>query len=343
MRAAVLRGGRIVVDDVTEPTPGPGQVLLETIACGICGSDLHAVRHGADLVASSRACGMALFDYDADADLVMGHEIVARVLELGPGVEGLRPGTVVAPHPVVRLPGGAVRSLGYANDWPGGYAQRFVVDAPGCVPVPGGVAPELFALTEPLAVGLHAVRRSRAVPLGSAVVLGCGPVGLAIIANLVAAGLPLVVGADFSPTRRSFAQAVGAHVVVDPAADEPIAAWRTAGGRGSTVIVDAVGVPGTIDLAMQAAPRGSEVLVAGLCMQTDRFWPAIGINKELTISFVLGWTPTEFAESMHAIADGRIDAASLVTGQVGLDAVAEAFDTLARPDEHVKILVRPNG
>jgi len=343
MRAAVLRGGRIVVDDVPEPVPGRGQVLLETVACGICGSDLHAVRHGADLVASSKACGMALFDYDPDDDLVMGHEIVARVLEVGSGVDGLRPGTVVAPHPVVRLPGGAVRSVGYANDWPGGYAQRFVVDAPGCVPVPDGVAPELFALTEPLAVGLHAVRRSRAVALGSAVVLGCGPVGLAIVANLVAAGVPLVVGADFSPTRRRFATALGAQVVVDPADTAPLDAWRHAGGRGATVVVDAIGVPGTIDLAMQAAPRSSEILVAGLCMQTDRFWPAIGINKELSISFVLGWNETEFAESMRAIADGRIDAAALVTAEVGLDGVAGAFDTLARPDEHVKILVRPNG
>jgi threonine dehydrogenase-like Zn-dependent dehydrogenase len=202
MRAAVLRAGRIVVDDVPEPVPGPGQVLLETVACGICGSDLHAVRHGADLVASSRACGMALFDFDPDADLVMGHEIVARVLDVGRGVDGLRPGTVVAPHPVVRLPGGVVRSVGFANQWPGGYAERFVVDAEGCVPVPAGVAPELFALTEPLAVGLHAVRRSRAVALGSAVVLGCGPVGLAVIANLLAgAGSPRRSAPRSSSTR----------------------------------------------------------------------------------------------------------------------------------------------
>jgi 2-desacetyl-2-hydroxyethyl bacteriochlorophyllide A dehydrogenase len=233
--------------------------------------------------------------------------------------------------------------VGFANQWPGGYAERFVVDAEGCVPVPAGVAPELFALTEPLAVGLHAVRRSRAVALGSAVVLGCGPVGLAVIANLLAGGVGLVVAADFSPARRRFAEALGAQVVVDPGATEPIAAWRAAGGRGATVVVDAIGVPGIIDLAMKAAPRHSEVLVAGLCMQTDGFWPAVGVNKELSITFALGWDAAEFAESMHTIAEGRIDAAALVTGQVGLDGVAGAFAQLGRPDEHVKVLVRPNG
>lgn len=332
----------VLEDQVAEPLPGPGQVLLETLACGICGTDLHTVGHAEAFVASSKACGMEIFAFDTAKDLVMGHEFSGRVLELGADVEGLRPGQEVVAHPIVRS-GGRARSVGYANDYPGGYAERLVVDADGVVPIPNGLDPRWAALTEPTAVGLHAVNRSRAVELGSAVVLGCGPVGLSVIAALAFRGVGLIVASDFSPTRRAFAARVGAHVVVDPAVGEPVDAWRAAGGRGPTVVVDAIGVPGIIDAAMKAAPRRSEVLVVGLCMQTDGFWPAIGINKELTVSFALGWTPEEFAESLDAIAEGRIDASALVTGEVGLEGVAGAFAELASPERHVKILVRPNG
>jgi 2-desacetyl-2-hydroxyethyl bacteriochlorophyllide A dehydrogenase len=342
MRAAVMRGGRIVVDDVPEPVAGEGQVLVETLACGICGTDLHNLAHAEEFVASSRACGMAAFDFDTGRDLVMGHEFSARVLELGPAVEGVAVGADVVAHPIVRVAGRA-RSVGYSNDHPGGYAQRMVLDAASLVPVPAGLDPRLAALTEPTAVGLHAVRRSRAAQAGSAIVLGCGPVGLSVIAALDFLAVPLVVASDFSPMRREFAGRVGAHVVVDPAREEPVAAWRAAGGRGPTVLVDAIGVPGIIDAAMRAAPRGSEVLVVGLCMQTDTFWPAIGVNKELSVTFALGWSPEEFAESLAGIAEGRIRAGELVTGEVGLDGVAGAFEALASPESHVKVLVRPNG
>lgn len=342
MRAAILRSGRIVVDDVPEPTPGPGQVLLETISCGICGSDLHTRRHARDFVDAARATGMQVFDFDPDADLVMGHEFSARVLDLGSGVDSVRVGAVVTAHPVVRLPGRLV-GVGYANDFPGGYAERFVVDAAGVEVVPSNVEPRLAALTEPIAVGLHAVDLSEAVALGSAIVLGCGPVGLAVIAALTLRDVPLIVAADFSPTRRAFAQQLGAHVVVDAATDDPVEAWGRSGGRGRTTVVDAVGVPGMLDRAVVAAPRRSEILVVGLCMQPDTFRPAIAINKELRFTFALGWTPAEFTASLRGIADGRIDAASLVTGEVGLEGVEQAFNDLESPDHHVKILVRPNG
>lgn len=340
IRAAILRAGSFVVESIPEPNPGPGQVLLETIACGICGSDLHARRFGHEFVSAARATGMQVFDYDPDADLVMGHELSGRVLDVGAGVDGVRVGSIVTAHPVIRLPGRTV-GVGYANDFPGGYAERLVVDASGVVPVPNGLEPRLAALTEPVAVGLHAVDMSQAAALRSAVVLGCGPVGLAVIAALRLRGVPLIVAADFSSTRRAFATHQGAHVVVDAATADPFEAWREAGGRGRTTVVDAVGVPGMLDRAVVAAPRRSEILVVGLCMQPDTFRPAIAINKELQFTFVLGWSPEEFESSLHAIADGTIDAAALVTGEVGLDGIAAAFDALASPDEHVKILVRP--
>ena len=106
MRAAILRGGEIVVDDVPEPTPSENQVLLETIACGICGSDLHARKHADEFIAASRDCGMAIFDWDTSRDVVMGHEFSARVLDVGRGVSGIRAGQEVVAHPVVTTAAG---------------------------------------------------------------------------------------------------------------------------------------------------------------------------------------------------------------------------------------------
>lgn len=219
-----------------------------------------------------------------------------------------------------------------------------VVDATRVLRVPDGVDPRWAALTEPMAVGLHAVNASWVDRTRSAVVLGCGPVGLAVLAALRMRGVPLVVAADFSPGRRALASAMGAHVVVDPAVTTAMDAYRAAGGGSSpTVLFDAVGVPGMIDAAMTSATRNSQVVVVGLCMQTDRIWPAVAINKEITLSFVLGWTPEEFRDSLLGIADGRIDVAPLITADVPLDGVAGVFDELAHPDRHAKVLVRPNG
>ena len=106
---------------------------------------------------------------------------------------------------------------------------------------------------------------------------------------------------------------------------------------------DAVGVPGTINLLMKEAPNsGSRIVVVGVCMQPDQIQPMAGIEKELSLKFVLAYTPEEFEESLHALEDGRIDASSLVTGAVDLDGVAGAFQTLADPEEHCKIMVTPH-
>ena len=346
MRAVVLRGETLGVEDVTDPEPGPGQVLLETIACGICGSDLHCARHARQFTDTARATGMTIFDFDPDRPLVMGHEFSGRLVGVGPDVDldalGVGIGDAVVAHPVVRTPEG-MRSVGYSNAHPGGYAERLVVDASGVVPIPEGCDPVHAALTEPLAVGLHAVNATSAERRGSAIVIGCGPVGLAVVAALRLRGVPLVVAADFSPTRRRLAAELGAHVVVDPADGDAVTAWRDHGGRGPAVLVEAVGVPGMIDRLIRTAPRRSEITVAGVCMETDRFEPLIAISKELTVRFVLGWSPAEFAASLAGIADRTIDVAPLITGSVDLDGTPGAFATLDRPDEHAKILVRPNG
>lgn len=352
MRAAILRHGQIVVDDIGDLRPARGQVLAETIACGICGSDLHTVDHAHRLAATSREIGMSVFDFDPDHDMVMGHEMSVRVLETGPGVDNITAGSVMAARPSLILPDGTTVTPGFDNVYPGGYSQQMLLNPDALVPVPNGLDPAMAALTEPMAVGLHAVNESGAEPGRVAIVVGAGPVGLAVIAALRIKGVEPIIASDYSATRRAMAASMGAHVVLDPSTasdrqagfDQAVDGWAQESGTDEPpVIFDAVGVPGMIETIMAGAPSRSEIVVVGLCMEEDSFRPMLGTFKRLTLNFVLGWTADDFNQSLRHLAEGEISGETLVTGQVDLDGVPGAFRALADPEEHVKILVRPNG
>ena len=346
MRAAALKSGHIYVrDDVPEPEPGFGQVLVQVKACGICGSDLHFAKHGAEMLALTEEMegmpdlGLAS-NIDLDRDVFMGHEFAAEVLDVGPDTVAPPAGTLVTSIPILLSMTG-VQPIVYSNEVAGGYGERMLLSAPMLHEVPNGLPADHAALTEPMAVGLHAVNRSGIKPGEGALVLGCGPVGLAVIAALKLAGVDHIVASDFSPTRRSLATTMGAHEVVDPATEPAFDAWARTGKSRPLVVFEAIGVPGIIDGALRSAPHGSRIVVVGVCMQPDRINPFFGISKELNIQFVLGYDPMEFATTLRSIAEGDIDVAPLITGQVDLDGVPGAFDALANPDEHCKILVTP--
>jgi threonine dehydrogenase-like Zn-dependent dehydrogenase len=337
MRASVLRDGRMVVrDDAPDPVPGPGQVLVAVKACGICGSDLHFAAHGAQVLEmSSRvARGMGGMQVDLARDVYMGHEFSAEVLEAGPDTETHPAGTLVTSLPLV-LSDKGVEPIVYSNTTIGGYAERMLLSAMLLLPVPNGLDRKNAALTEPLAVGLHAVNKSNIAPGETALVLGCGPIGTAIIACLKARGVETIVASDFSPKRRELASAMGAHQVLDPAQGSPFDSVKAA------VVFEAVGVPGIIDDVLLRARPGTRLIVAGVCMESDTVHPFFAIAKEMSVQFCLAYTPEEFADSLRAIAEGDIDVAPLITGEVDLDGVGAAFDDLADPERHCKILVTP--
>jgi threonine dehydrogenase-like Zn-dependent dehydrogenase len=340
MRAAVMRNQRIEVYTLPDPAPGPGEVLARTLACGICGSDLHALRHADKLVEAARASG-APFVPDLSRDVVMGHEFCAEIVDFGPNTTRRIP----AGRRVVSMPllfrGTRIHGIGYSDEVPGGYGELMALSEPLLLEVPNGLATEHAATTEPMAVGVHAVAKAnlgkRDVPL----VVGCGPVGLAVIAGLRLAGADAIVAADYSPMRRRLAAQLGATSVVDPRERPAVDAWREVAGGRSAVIFECVGVPGLIDSIMRDAPPQARIVVAGVCMEDDRIRPMFGINKELSVQFVLGYTPEEFARTLRALAEGEIEVAPLVTGRTGVEGVADAFATLANPEAHAKILVEP--
>ena len=336
MRAVVMRDRKLAVSEVPVPEPGAGEVLVRTLACGICGSDLHALKHADRMVELARRTGNPRA-MDLTRDVVMGHEFCAEVVAHGPSTARTLPaGTRVCSRPVVMRDTGP-QTIGYSSDDPGGYGEYMRLSEALLLPVPNGLPTDHAALTEPMAVGLHAVNKARLGPGEAPLVLGCGPVGLAVIAALRLLKLEPIVAADFSARRRDLATALGAHAVLDP---RETSAWSRL-GAGPPVVFECVGVPGMLDQTMVAAPRGTRIVVVGVCMEPDTIHPMLGIVKELNLQFVLGYTQDEFAATLRHLADGEIPAAPLITGHVGLDGVAGAFEALASPERHAKILVHP--
>jgi threonine dehydrogenase-like Zn-dependent dehydrogenase len=323
-------------DDVPEPVPGPGQVLVGVRACGICGSDLHFAAHGDEVVEMTAqvAAGAGGMGVDLSSDVYMGHEFSAEVLEAGPDTETPPPGTLVTSIPVLLSTKG-VEPIVYSNSTIGGYAERMLLSAPLLLAIPNGLDLKHAALTEPMAVGLHAVNKSNITPGETALVLGCGPIGIAIIAALQARGVETIVASDFSPKRRELATAMGAHQTLDAAQGSPFDSVKPA------VVFEAVGVPGIIDDVLRRARPGTRLVVAGVCMQPDTVHPFFAIAKEINVQFVLAYNPEEFGDSLRALAEGEIDVTPVITGEVGLNGVGQAFDDLADPERHCKILVTP--
>lgn len=357
MRAAIFRNGEIVVGEMAAPKPGPGQVLVRTLACGICGSDLHARQHAPRMVEMAKKTGRT--PMDLSRDVVFGHEFCCEIVDYGAGTERkLKPGTHVCSLPALVTADG-IKGIGYSNDFVGGYAEQMLLSEPLLLEVPNGLAPDHAALTEPLAVGVHAVAKANIrggeVPL----VIGCGPVGLAVIAALKIKGLHPIVAADYSPARRALAAKLGADIVVDPRVSQPYATWAEHAQMSDAekaarppfqamlpalkpaIIFECVGVPGLLQQVFEGAPRDARVVVVGVCMESDRNEPMLGIMKELNVQYVLGYTPDEFAASLRLIAEGEVDAAAMVTAEVGIDGVAKAFADLANPEVHTKVIVQP--
>ena len=380
MKAVICRDAELSVADRETPEPAEGQLLLDVTRCGICGSDLHARHHADEAAEIARDFGY-LEMMRSDQEIVLGHEFCGVVADHGPKTpKRIKEGTPVVAIPLRRGPGGSVHPTGLSTQAPGAYAEQVVVEQALTFPVPNGLSPDLSALTEPMAVAWHAVRRGEVGKGQVAIVIGCGPIGLAVICMLKASGVRRVIAADFSAARRDLAVRCGADVVVDPAAESPYAGleddgyhvkaddvfelavggmerlrrlplgwaqvYRAAEAAGAAklkgpVVFECVGVPGVIEEIVSSVPMATRVVVVGVCMERDSFRPAMAINKEVDLRFVLGYTPIEVRDTLHMIAHGKVDPGPLVTGTVGLGGVDGAFTALGSAEHHAKILIDP--
>ena len=356
MKAAIARHGRIICDEIPDLVPAQGQVLVRTLACGICGSDLHALHHADNVARLYRAVGVEN-PLDPTRDVVFGHEFCGEILEHGPDTPTrLKPGTRVVSVPRL-IDRTGTHMIGFSNAFPGGYAERMVLTESQLLEVPNRLPSHLAAMTEPLAVGEHAVGVADLAGAAGALVVGCGPVGLAVIAALKSRGFGPVIAADFADGRRRTAERLGADVIINPAATSPHASWAAYGIprtqsarlkamtdgtlRGRPVIFECVGVSGVLQRLIAEAPVGAQILVVGICVEADWIEPSLALAKELDFRFCYAYSPQEFATTLRNVAEGKLAADIFVTARIGLQAVPAAFNSLAHPGDDVKIMIEP--
>lgn len=379
MKAVVCAAGELTVEEVPQPQAGRGQLVLDVAYAGICGSDLHARHHADELADLMDRTGQSGF-MRSDEHIVMGHEFIGTVAAYGPGCKRRWPtGSRVVALPICTTADGA-QLTGFSAQCPGAFAEQVVVEEAVTMRVPDNVSDEQAALTEPMAVAWHAVRRAELGRGQTALVIGCGPIGLAVVAALRARGIKRIVASDFSAQRRKLARQLGATVCVDPREQSPWEsysarneirrsdellglgistmkklrmvdhlpwwhAFRLADRLGAApsgpVVFECVGIPGMIESIIEAAPLRTRIVVVGVCMETDTFQPAAAIGKEIDLRFAFGYDPGEFHDVLNMFAAGKLDPRPLVTGITGLGGAGAAFTALTDPEAHAKILVSP--
>ena len=327
MRAAFCPGaGTLRLDEVERPVPGPGDVLVRVRNCGICGSDLHWF-HDQMMIPS----------------VCPGHEIAGEVAEVGAGVTALAPGDPVAVEGIVSC--GACRSC-VAGDYqrcvaigvvgmtvPGGFAEYIRMPARHCFRIPAGVDFPTAALSEPLGVGVHAVRLA-GLEIGQRVaVLGAGTIGLMAVVAARAGGAGEIVVVARRPHQRAAALALGADRVMDDSDPSGLLA-DTLDSPIDLVIETVGGTADTLDTAVAACRPGGKICVLGAFTRSPTFPALFVMAKELTIlgSFVYSRAG---ARADYDIVlgilrrEGRRIAETLITHRFPLDAIGDAFATAA--------------
>ncbi|MCV7378103.1 zinc-binding dehydrogenase [Mycobacterium alsense] len=343
----VLREGRLQVRETPDPAPGTGELLLRTLSTAICASDVHFMDHPE--LAVDDPTGRSL--YDADRDIVLGHEFVGEVVGHGPGCTGQFPvGTRVTSIPVRLVDGGAggMRIIGQHPDAQGSFGELLVISEAAAKPVPGGVSDDAVALTDAFAVGEFYVRSAQIQPGEIAVVIGAGAIGLSAVAALAGRGVEPIVVADYKPDRRALARdRFGAHVLVDPAEMSPLDAFRQVRGErgmpGPAVVFECVGAAGLLQSIVESAEMATRIYCAGGWYTGDTLDVTTATRQGVTIQFGGGPYPQDWYGTLDAIASGRLDPLPSVGRIIGLDEVPDAFDLARRSDGPPRIVVHPNG
>ena len=343
MKALLLRAGELRVDEFPDPIVKAGQIIVKSLCCCICASDLHMVHNAKRLSEWSQEFG-GPFNFNPQKDIVLGHEFCGEIVELGESVsEDLRIGDRVVSQPVVFGPHGFA-VLGYSNEYPGGFGEYLALSEQVVQKVPESMATETAALMEPLSVGIQYARIANLQEGEVPLIVGCGAIGLAVVAALKAQGVGPVIASDPSPFRRKSAENMGADVVVDPNAENPMDIWATSVPVGSRcVVVECVGAPGVLNEILITAPWSSRIIVAGQNLDDDVLFTASAHTKGINVQF--GGSPIgdDYTKSLAALASGTIDVSCWQTGHVNLDGAVEAFAESTDTERHTRIAVYPNG
>ncbi|GAA1386036.1 2,3-butanediol dehydrogenase [Pseudonocardia kongjuensis] len=347
MRATRWHGvGDVRLVDEPAPEPGPGAVVLDVRACGICGSDVHAYAEGAWITAGAR----------------MGHEYAGTVASVGEGITTLAPGDRVAVIPMgpcgscTRCREGSTNlCAGPRSSAGGGLAEQVLVpDAEDgkLYRLPDPVTFEEGAFLEPLSVAVRAVRQSGATAGGGPVVVaGLGSIGQCVLRVLAAHGVTDVLGIDVSPPRLERAAETGA-AVIDARRTDPVAhvreRWGTSdspyqpGSGNVAAFVECSGAGPMLAAATALTRAGGTVVLAGLAGHVPPVDVDTVVQKELRLRGSFAYTADDGAEAFRLLTGGAVDVTSLVSHRVPLSRVGEAFAAQHAVDGSVKVVVVPD-
>lgn len=341
MKAAVLhRPGEIRVEQRQVPEPGPGEVLVRVRAVGVCGSDVHYYKEG--------RIGRRV----VEKPLILGHECAGEVVALGSGVSHLRIGSRVALEPGVPCRRCRFCMSGRYNLCPdvtfmatppvdGAFVEYIAWPADFTYPLPENLGYAEGALMEPLAVGMHAVRRARLVPGCTVLVLGGGPIGQLALQAAKAAGAGRVILTELEEGRLAMARSLGADVALDlrttPMAE---ALAEITDGEGPDLVIEAAGTVETVRQGIELVRRGGTVVWIGL-PGTDPCPVSVlqAINKEMDILGIYRYANV-YPDAIRLAASGKIDLAPLVTHRFPLEDTRQALDTVVEQKASaLKVLV----
>jgi len=343
MKAAALREGAIVALDVPEPpAPGSGQLQISVDSCGICGSDLSLSKDAENFVRVAERGKFPLAAFDHTRIVVPGHEYAGTVNAVGDGVSEFAvgdrvTGIGVATDPIVGVP----TIIGYSNEYPGGFGERITVDASFARHVPDTLSLEAASLAEPLHVGETHVQQSQIGAGEAALVIGAGTIGLGVVIALAARRVSPIIVVEPSPRRRELAAALGAHVVIEPPEEGPVAALDGVIDGQRVIAYECSGRNGTLGFLAENLPFGSAIQVVASPFAEEGFVPVIAQWHQIVINFGSGSVDDPYGHTLSRLARGLINPDLFITGRVGVTGVGQAFEDLKDPEAHIKILVRP--
>ena len=326
MKAAVLHGPcDIRIETVGKPVIKANEILFKVKACGICGTDLHAYRTG-----KSRS-------------RILGHEFSGEVVEAGLDIKGVSLGDRVVGTGFIR-DGGSIRVPGEGLD--GAFAEYVVVPNPMMgqmfFRVPEGLSWEVAATIEPVSVACYFINHADLQPKDTVVVLGAGMIGLCLTQVCKALGISKVIVSEPSPLRRAMAADLGADVVIDPTAVDPVdVVARATEGKKAKVIFECSGNPAAFTQAPYLARFGGMVMQVGITEQQISIDPelvSMMITRNITRRYCGG---QKWDQAVELIATGKVKTEKLITRIFPLDEADLAFETQLKANDIIKVIIKP--
>lgn len=351
MKAARWYGPKdIRIENVPEPVPQKGEVKVKVHWCGICGSDLHEYLAGPIFIPKDQEHPLT----KEKAPVILGHEFSGEIVEAGEGVTELKPGDRVALEPIVSCKEcencaigkyNLCTSLGFHGlaGGGGGFSEYTVFPAKFVHKLPDKLSYEEGALVEPIAVAVHSVRQSKMKQGDSAIVFGSGPIGLATIQSVRAAGAKDIVAVEISKTRKEYAKKFGATSVLDPTeVNVPQEIQKITGKSGADISFETVGIQSTLIDAINSIKAGGQVIITSIWEKEININPNLIVFTEKELIGTIAYRNV-FPATMELMADGRISSDGWITKKITLDDLVEkGFEELIKnKDQHVKILVKP--